>query len=108
MQAIASKVETLIQGIFFSNAKPLTVATPILTPVKEPGPAVTAIASSSSTVCSPITLLIIGKSVSLCVRPAFTNSLLITLSPSVNATEAVTAEESTDKIIILPLIFYTF
>ena len=35
------------KGILSLNASPLTVATPILTPVKEPGPAVTAIASRS-------------------------------------------------------------
>mgnify|MGYP000037028393 CR=1 FL=1 len=35
LHAIASNVETLTQGILSLNASPLTVATPILTPVKD-------------------------------------------------------------------------
>ena len=54
LHAIASNVETLMQGILSLNASPLTVATPILTPVKEPGPAVTAIASRSDILYSPL------------------------------------------------------
>ena len=37
--AAAAREETAKQGISLSNANPLAQATPILTPVKEPGPA---------------------------------------------------------------------
>ena len=40
--AIASNVDTPMQGLFCANAIPFTHATPMRTPVKEPGPAETA------------------------------------------------------------------
>ena len=36
--AIASSVETAIQGLLSAKQRPLTADTPILIPVKEPGP----------------------------------------------------------------------
>ena len=44
--AIASNVETPQQGSSFAQAKPLAAATPMRTPVKLPGPAATATAST--------------------------------------------------------------
>ena len=46
--AIASNVDTPMQGLFCANAIPFTHATPMRTPVKEPGPAETANKSISS------------------------------------------------------------
>lgn len=45
--AIAARVDTAAQGMPRANASPLTAATPMRTPVKEPGPAATASTSIS-------------------------------------------------------------
>ena len=50
--AAAAREETAKQGISLSNANPFGAGNVILTPVKEPGPAVTAIRSMSSIVFS--------------------------------------------------------
>jgi N4-gp56 family major capsid protein len=46
-KAIASKVDTPYTGLFFAYAKPLTLATPMRSPVNEPGPTVVANTSIS-------------------------------------------------------------
>ena len=52
---MASRVDTPQQGILLPQAKPLAAATPMRTPVKEPGPSATAMAASlgayQGTVC---------------------------------------------------------
>ena len=67
--AIARSVETPAQGMFRAIAMPLTQETPMRTPVKEPGPAETAMRSTSSSVRPErrSTLSTIGISVWLCV-----------------------------------------
>jgi hypothetical protein len=44
---MASRVETPQTGLSSAQARPLTVATPMRTPVKEPGPRLTAKRSTS-------------------------------------------------------------
>ena len=68
--AMASSVETAQHGFPSAIAMPFTLETPMRTPVKEPGPAVTAKRSTSSNAvrvqassCSTM-----GMSVWLCVR----------------------------------------
>ena len=61
-----SSVGTAATGISRASPKPLTVAAPILSPVKEPGPAAMAITSRSSGVISDAFMIssIIGIRVS--------------------------------------------
>ena len=49
---MASRVETGMQGLSAAQARPLAAETPIRTPVKDPGPAETAMASRSAGVMS--------------------------------------------------------
>ena len=48
-QAMEAKVEQPAQGNSAAQARPLAVETPMRSPVKDPGPAATAMRSSSDT-----------------------------------------------------------
>ena len=48
VQAMASRVDTPAQGLPSDHASPLAAATPMRSPVKEPGPAATATTSTSA------------------------------------------------------------
>ena len=72
-QAMDSRVEQGAQSLSSAQARPLAVATPMRSPVKEPGPAATAITSTCS---SPVPQLFsrsraMGSRVRLWVRPLF-------------------------------------
>ena len=72
-QAMDSRVEQPAQGRWAAQASPLAVATPMRSPVKEPGPTATAITSTCS---SPVPQLFsrsrtMGSRVRLWVRPLF-------------------------------------
>ena len=99
-KAITSSVERGIQGLSCGKAKPFIAATPIRTPVKEPGPLVTAKASISSSARfaffkRPCTS---GSSVWLCVRPVFKKASPNSFPSSAIATLAAQAEDSSARI----------
>ena len=62
-----------MHGLSAPSARPLTVATPMRTPVNEPGPCATAIASTSASDTPQFAsrFSTIGSSVRECVRPQF-------------------------------------
>ena len=68
-----SKVEQGAQSLSSAQARPLAVATPMRSPVKEPGPAATAITSTCSKSVSQLLnrSRAIGSKVRLWVRPLF-------------------------------------
>ena len=76
---MSSVVLTLIRGIFNENAKPLAAATPILRPVKDPGPDATAIAERS------LSWILFSSMISFIIRWSFSPwtylSLLVLLIP---------------------------
>ena len=73
------------------------------TPVNEPGPCATASASTSFIVTPQFesSASAIGRSVREWVRPQFWKDCAISLSSSVSATEALTAEDSKARIFIV-------
>ena len=100
---MASRVETAAQGSERGAARPLAAAIPILTPVNEPGPAVTAIPSISlifRSACES-TFSIIGISVCEWVSFTFAKAEEMTSRFSVTAAEAGPAEHSIESIFIL-------
>ena len=103
-----SKVETATQGRSCANAKPFAAATPMRTPVKEPGPALTATASmlSSGTPAFLQSCSAMGMSVWLCVRPVLMKNSPIILSSSAKQTEAAFAEVSIANTVIVPLLLF--
>ena len=68
---MASSVDTPMAGFCAPQASPLAVDTPMRTPVNEPGPRATAMASTSASLVSVFFSICsaIGSSVQLCVRP---------------------------------------
>ena len=91
-----SRVEQGAQGLSPGQASPLAAATPMRTPVNDPGPAATATTSISSSVrpvffSRPDTM---GIRVAEWVSPLFWKDWASSLSSSVTATLAVTAEVS--------------
>ena len=96
-RAIAARVETPIQGLSCAKASPLTAATPIRTPVNEPGPLAIASASISSSVSAASSSIwpIMGISVWLWVRRTCTEDEAKISPFSVTAQEAGPAEHST-------------
>ena len=72
-QAMASSVDTPTHGLSVPSASPLTVATPMRTPVNEPGPCATAKASTSESETPQFasSASAIGRRVRECVRPQF-------------------------------------
>ena len=100
--AMASSVETPAQGLFPGQASPLAAATPIRSPVKDPGPAATATTSISSSVSPQFSRRSrhMGISVRLCVRPLCWKDWAKSVSSSHTATEAAVAEDSRAKIFI--------
>ena len=73
VQAMASRVETPAQGFSPGQARPLAAATPMRSPVKEPGPAATAIRSISSNAAPQLSSICssMGIRVRLWFRPLF-------------------------------------
>ena len=97
---MASSVETPMQGFSAPQHRPLTVDTPMRTPVKEPGPCATAITSTSDRATAVFfnRSSAIGSSVRLCVS-ALTCVLCASSFPSrTRATEAGRAEDSKARI----------
>ena len=103
--AIASRVETGTQGFSAAQASPFTAATPMRSPVKDPGPAATAMAFISPHV-SPLFRSIssaMGSSVRLWVRPVACHALASGAPSSSTAQEAALAElSSANSFIDLP------
>ena len=89
-----------MQGLSAPSASPLTVATPMRTPVNEPGPCATANASTSSSATPQFwsRLSAMGSSVREWVRPQFWKDCAMSFSSPVRATEALTAEDSNARI----------
>ena len=86
------------------HASPLAAATPMRTPVKDPGPAATATTSIPSRV-RPVFFsrsAAMGIRVAEWVSPLFWKDWASSRSSSVTATEAVTAEVSSAMIFINP------
>ncbi len=103
-QAMASRVEQGAQGLSPGHASPLAAATPMRTPVKDPGPAATATTSIPSRV-RPVFFsrsAAMGIRVAEWVSPLFWKDWASSRSSSVTATEAVTAEVSSAMIFINP------
>ena len=73
LQAMASRVEQPAQGSSAAQARPLAAATPMRRPVKDPGPAATAITSTWSRVSWLLASMsrTMGSRVRLWVRPLF-------------------------------------
>ena len=72
-QAMEARVEQGAHSLSPGQASPFAVATPMRSPVKEPGPAATAITSASSRVCPQFFSMscTMGSRVRLWVRPLF-------------------------------------
>ena len=102
--AMDSRVEQGAQGLSSGHASPLAAATPMRTPVKEPGPAATAITSMSCR-ASPVFFSrsdTMGMRVAEWVSPLFWKDWASSRSSSVTAAEAVTAEVSNARIFTDP------
>ena len=99
-QAMDSRVEQAAQGLLPGQASPLAAATPIRTPVKEPGPAATATTSTCSREaphCSSRAAAM-GSRVTEWVRPLSWKDWAIRFSSSHRAAEQATAEDSRARI----------
>ena len=72
-QAMASNVDTPIQGSWRGQANPLAVDKPMRSPVKEPGPLATAMTSTWDSWCPQLSSMVwhMGNRVRLWVRPLF-------------------------------------
>ena len=99
-QAMASRVEHPAQGSWAAQARPLAVATPMRSPVKDPGPAATAMRSKSATVRPQwaSSSSVMGRRVWLWVKPVSRKDWAIRASSSHRATEAAVAEDSSARI----------
>ncbi len=101
---MASSVDTAAQGFSKAQARPLAAATPMRRPVKEPGPAATAMTSISwgvsSAFCSMDSTM--GISVRLWVRPVAWSARQSSFPSRSTAQEADRAELSMAKIFIGP------
>ena len=103
-QAMDSRVEQGAQGFSPAQANPLAVAAPIRRPVKEPGPAATAITSTSST-ASPQFFsrsFTMGSRVRLWVRPLHWKDWASSAPSRHRAAEQAVADDSRARIFILP------
>ena len=101
-QAMASRVDTPIQGLSAAQARPFTVAMPMRRPVKEPGPAATATASISSRVSSLFFSMsaTMGIRVRLWVRPVHCQAVASGAPSRSTAQEAALAVVSRARIVI--------
>ena len=112
LSASACRVETPTHSISLPKARPFTAEIPILTPVNEPGPALTAMHEmSSSEMCAFLRQKsIIGRRLSLWVSVLFTWEVThgISFSPSdlITPAAAVFAVVSSDRIYIKFPLFY--
>ena len=102
-----ARVEQPAQGFSAAQAKPLAVATPMRSPVKEPGPAATAMRSTWAGVRPQAfsRSRAMGSRVWLWVRPVWRKAWARRVSSSHRATEAAVAEDSRAKIFIAHLPF---
>ncbi len=98
-----SRVEQAAQSLSSPQASPLAVATPMRSPVKEPGPAATAITSTSDRLTSQFfnRSWAMGSRVRLWVRPLCWKDWAMSPSSSHNAAEQATAEDSNANIFML-------
>ena len=101
---MASRVETGTQGFSAPQASPLAEATPMRNPVKDPGPAATAIPSTSRR-AQPLFRSMsstMGSRVRLWVRPADCQAEASTCPSSNTAQEAALAELSSASSFMVP------
>lgn len=103
-QAMDSRVEQAAQGLFPGQASPLAAATPMRRPVKEPGPAATAMSSTASKAVPQLSSrdTAMGMRVREWVRPLFWKDWAIRASSSHSATEQAVAEDSRANIFMRP------
>ena len=101
---MASRVDTPTQGLSEAQARPLTIDTPMRTPVKEPGPWATAsrftslrLSSAFLSMSSPM-----GSSVRLWVRPLHWVYWLRSFPSFSSAADAAFAVDSNARISIAP------
>ncbi len=101
---MASSVETPTAGFSSAQHRPLTAATPMRTPVKEPGPRATATASSAdlSVPVDASRFSTIGSSVALCVRPEHWKYCPVSTPSFSSAALAALAVDSMPSISICP------
>ena len=101
-QAMDSSVEQGAQSLSSTHARPLAAATPMRSPVKDPGPAATATTSTSGSVCPLLTSILstMGSSVRLWVRPLFCPFWAKMEPSSHSAAEQAVAEDSMANIFI--------
>ena len=99
---MASRVDTPMQGLSAAQAKPFTAAIPMRSPVKEPGPAATAMASISERVNSLFFSMssTMGIKVRLWVRPVACQAVARGIPSCSTAQEAAFAVVSSARIII--------
>ena len=97
---MASSVDTPMAGFCAPQASPLAVDTPMRTPVNEPGPRATAMASTSASLVSVFFSICstIGSSVQLCVRPLHCWLWAMSTPSRHRATDAALAEDSSARI----------
>ena len=97
---MASSVDTPMAGFCAPQASPLAVDTPMRTPVNEPGPRATAMASTSASLVSVFfsSCSAIGSSVQLCVRPLHCWLWAMSTPSRHRATDAALAEDSSARI----------
>ena len=103
---MASSVDTPMAGFCAPQASPLAVDTPMRTPVNEPGPRATAMASTSASLVSVFFSICsaLGRegrnrgSVQLCVRPLHCWLWAMSTPSRHRATDAALAEDSSARI----------
>ena len=102
---MASSVETPAQGLSPGQARPLAADTPMRRPVKDPGPAATAITSTSDSGTPAMSSIpsSMGIRVRLWVRPQCSKFWASSRSSSQSATEQAVAEVSRANIFMLLL-----
>ena len=93
-------VEMPAQGFPSPSASPLTAATPMRSPVNDPGPFATAKRSISESFVFAVSsrCTAIGSSVSLCVSPVFCHASATTRPSTASAADAACAEDSSARI----------